>query len=140
MTQAIRSTPLLTLACICLLLGGCASASKLNPFGGGTKEQDLTRAPQGSIGYQCEGGKRLFVRNLDTGAAVWVILQEREFRLDKTTAAAPATAAAAASPPPAAAVTRYSNGATTLDFKGTDAALTEGNAITYANCKQQAAR
>jgi len=137
MTRQVKSIPFLSIACLCLLLGGCASASKLNPFGGGAKEQDLTRAPQGSISYQCEGGKRLFLRNLDSNAAVWVILQEREFRLDKTTAPA---AAAAASTPPATAGTRYSNGVTTLDVRGAEIALTEGNSVTYANCKQQAAR
>jgi membrane-bound inhibitor of C-type lysozyme len=125
MSHSAKSTPIPVVACLCLLLSGCAAVNKYNPFGGGVREQDLTRAPQGATTYQCDGGKRLFVRYLDNNAAAWVILHEREFRLEK--AAVPTGA-------------RYTNGSTTLDENGTEIALTEGNIVTYASCKQQAAR
>lgn len=57
------------------------------------------------------------MRYLDNGAA-WVILPEREFRLNKT-----------------ASGTRYSNGSFTLDLKDDGATLSDGAAVTHAGCK-----
>ena len=106
-----------------LMLSACGSVSmNLWPFGG-TKEQDPSRTPAGASAYQCEGGKRLFVRYLDNGAAAWVILPEREFRLNK----AGATAA-----------TRYSNGNATLDLKDGAATLSDGTMVTHGGCKATA--
>jgi membrane-bound inhibitor of C-type lysozyme len=110
----------LTLAGSSLLLGACSSVSvNLWPFGGG-KEQDLSRTPAGAIAYACEGGKRLFVRYLDNGAAAWIILPDREFRLNKVTPGAGA---------------RYSNGSATLDIKDNEATLFDGTKPTHAGCK-----
>ncbi len=108
------------LACAILLLGACSSVN-LNvwPFGG-DKEQDPSRTPAGATAFQCDGGKRLFVRYLDNGAAAWVILPEREFRLNKTTSDAG---------------TRYSNGNATLDIKDSGATLSDGATVTHAGCK-----
>jgi len=89
------------------------------PFGG-SKEQDLSRTPPGASAYQCEGGRRLYVRYLDNGAAAWVILPEREFRLNKAASDGG---------------TRYSNGSATLDIKDGGATLSDGAAVTYAGCK-----
>ncbi len=106
-----------------LLLAGCGSINvNLNdlwPLSGG-KEQDLSRAPAGATAYVCEGGKRLFVRYLDDGAAAWVILPEREFRLNKTAAGAG---------------TRYTNGSATLEVAEGGATLADGAAVTHAACK-----
>jgi len=108
------------LACATLTLSACSSVSvNLWPFGG-DKEQDPSRTPAGATAYQCEGGKRLFVRYLDNGAAAWVILPEREFRLNKTASGSG---------------TRYSNGSATLDIKDGGATLADGAAATYAGCK-----
>jgi len=108
------------LACATLLLGACSSVNvNLWPFGG-DKEQDPSRAPAGATAYQCEGGKRLFVRYLDNGAAAWVILPEREFRLNKTASDAGS---------------RYSNGNATLDIMDGGATLSDGAAVTHAGCK-----
>lgn len=105
------------------VLAGCSSANlnlgKLWPVGGGT-EQDLSRGPAGATAYACDGGKRLFVRYLDNGAAAWVILPEREFRLNK----AASTGA-----------TRYSNGNATLEVKDNAATLFDGVNATHAGCK-----
>jgi membrane-bound inhibitor of C-type lysozyme len=109
----------LTLAGSTLLFGACSSVSvNLWPFGGG-KEQDVSRTPPGATAYTCEGGKRLFVRYLENGAA-WVILPEREFRLNKTTSTSG---------------TRYSNGNATLDIKDSGATLSDGAVVTHAECK-----
>lgn len=108
------------LACATLTLSACSSVSvNLWPFGS-DKEQDPSRTPAGATAYQCEGGKRLFVRYLDNGAAAWVILPEREFRLNKTASGSG---------------TRYSNGSATLDIKDGGATLADGAAVTYAGCK-----
>ena len=110
----------LTLAGSTLLLGACSSVSlDLWPFGGG-KEQDLSRTPPGATAYTCEGGKRLFVRYLDNGAAAWVILPEREFRLNKTASTSG---------------TRYSNGSAALDIKDNEVTLFDGPKPIYAGCK-----
>jgi membrane-bound inhibitor of C-type lysozyme len=117
-----RITRAATLACVLPLLTACAGMSldKL-PFGGSSKEQDVSRAPAGATTYQCEGGKRFFVRYLDKGAAAWVILPEREFRLDK-----------------AASGERYANGSAALDIKGGEATLWDGATATHAGCKTTA--
>jgi len=109
------------LACATLMLSACSSVSVVNvwPFGG-DKEQDPTRTPAGATAYQCVGGKRLFVRYLDNGAAAWVILPDREFRLNKAASTSG---------------TSYSNGNATLDVKDGGATLSDGAAVTYAGCK-----
>lgn len=111
------------LACICLLTAGCGGINvDVWPFGG-ARDREVSRAPADAIEYQCDGGKRLYVRYLDNGAAAWVILPERQFRLDKAIAASGA---------------RYGNGRTTLDTRDKEATLSEGPAITYAGCKTAA--
>jgi len=108
------------LACATLLLAACSSIS-LNtlPFSG-TKERDTSRAPDGASVYLCEGGKRLFVRYLDDGAAAWVILPEREFRLNKAGSGSG---------------TRYGNGADALELEGGEATLFDGAKATHSGCK-----
>jgi membrane-bound inhibitor of C-type lysozyme len=114
-----RNTRAAALACATLMLSACGSVNlDMLPFGG-TKEQDTSRPPAGATAYQCEGGKRLFVRYLDNGAAAWVILPEREFRLNRISTSA----------------SRYSNGSATLDLKDNMATLSDGAAVTHAGCK-----
>jgi membrane-bound inhibitor of C-type lysozyme len=115
-----RITRIAALAGATLLLSACSSINvNLWPFGGG-KEQDPSRTPPGATAYTCEGGTRLFVRYLDNGAAAWVILPEREFRLNKATSASG---------------TRYSNGNATLDVNDDGATLSDGAVVTHAGCK-----
>jgi membrane-bound inhibitor of C-type lysozyme len=108
------------LACATLLLTACGSVNLDVLSFGGAKEQDTSRTPAGATAYQCEGGKRLFVRYLDNGAAAWIILPEREFRLNKTGSASG---------------TRYSNGGDTLDVNDGVATLSDGATMTHAGCK-----
>ena len=111
------------LVCASLLLAACSSASLDVLSLSGPKERDTTRPPEGATAYTCEGGKRLFVRYLDQGAAAWVILPGREFRLNKAVSASGS---------------RYSNGNDTLDTKGGEATLREGDTATYTGCKAAA--
>jgi len=108
-------------ACAILLLSACSSLSLDALSFGGAKEQDTSRAPAGATTYQCEGGARLFVRYLDQGAAAWVILPEREFRLNKSGSGAD---------------TRYSNGNDTLELKGSEVTLFDGAKATHSACKR----
>lgn len=113
-------THAIALVCAALLLSACSSIN-LDVFSiGGAKEQDTSRAPAGATAYQCDAGKRLFVRYLDNGAAAWVILPEREFRLNKINSG-PGT--------------RYGNGGDTLDIADGGATLSDGGSVTHAGCK-----
>ena len=114
-----RLTRAAALACTSLMLSACSSIS-LWPFGGGP-ETDPTRAPAGATTYQCDNSKQFYVRYLDKGAAAWVILPEREFRLNKIASGG-----------------SYSNGSDTLDIKDGGATLSDGATVTYADCKAAA--
>ena len=96
-----------------LFLSACSSVN-LWPFGG-EKLQERAKAPANSTAYQCAGGKRFYVRNIEDGA-VWVILPDREVRLNKTTDS------------------RYSNGIAVLDIAAGEATLADGPA-SLKNCK-----
>lgn len=105
------------LACLALAAGGCSNVS-VWPFGG-DKAQGRTAGPANATEFRCREGKRFYVRQLDNGNAAWVILPEREFRLDKV----------------AAAGTRYGNGNNTLDVNGNEATLSVAGATAYQDCK-----
>jgi membrane-bound inhibitor of C-type lysozyme len=103
-----------------LILTACSSVNvNLWPFGS-DKESDPSRTPAGATAYQCDGGKRLYVRYLEGGAAAWVILPDREFRLNKVASTSGS---------------RYSNGNATLDVSDGGATLSAGAAVTHAGCK-----
>lgn len=115
-----RLTRATALACATLTSSACSSVNvSMWPFGG-DKEQDPSRTPAGATAYQCEDGKRLFVRYLDNGAAAWVILPDREFRLNRINSGAG---------------TRYSNGSSTLDVKDNEVTLFDGAKLTRVGCK-----
>ncbi|MDD5249321.1 MAG: hypothetical protein PHY45_10065 [Rhodocyclaceae bacterium] len=103
---------------VALILSGCGGVN-LWPFGG-EKLQEHSRVPANATAYQCDGGKRFYVRTLDDGAA-WLILPDREIRLAKVGDA------------------RYSNGIAVLEVTGDAAKLTDGSASAFAGCKAAAA-
>jgi membrane-bound inhibitor of C-type lysozyme len=113
-----RITRVAALAGASLMLSACSSVT-LWPFGR-DKEQDTSRPPPGATAYTCDGGQRLFVRYLDNGAAAWVILPGREFRLNKVASASG---------------TSYGNGNATLDIKDNGVTLFDGAKATHAGCK-----
>ena len=106
-----------------MLLAGCGSLS-VWPFGA---EEGRAVVPANATHYVCDANRGFYLRFLASGEA-WVILPEREFRLDRV-AAAPGR--------------RYSNGAATLDL-GADAAaeasLNDGPVIAYSGCKPAVAK
>lgn len=116
-SRLTRTSP--TLLGLLLALAGCGSVN-LWPFGSeGARE--LSRAPANATEYQCEGGKRFYLRFLEGGGSAWVILPEREFRLDKAAAQG---------------ATRYTNGSATLTVEGGEAALADGPTISFTGCKR----
>jgi membrane-bound inhibitor of C-type lysozyme len=107
------------LACVSLLLSACGDINvrKYIPFGNDAP-QERSRTPANATEYQCAAGKRFYVRTLEGGEAVWLILSEREVRLAKLGAGS-----------------RYSNGIAVLELTGSDATLSDGAAATYSACK-----
>ena len=109
---------------ISLLLSACSSLpspSSLWPFGG-DKVQDRSRAPADATEYVCGNGKRIYVRSLDSGNAAWLILPDREMRLDKSGNS-----------------TRYVSGSNTLEINGAEASFKDGSNNAYASCKAKTA-
>lgn len=104
-----------------LLLPACSSVSNsisnvtLWPFSGPV-ERPI--APPNGTEYKCAGGKTFYMRYMDNNASAWVILPDREVRLDKQGATA-----------------RYTNGATALTVDAGTIALTDGAANAYSGCK-----
>lgn len=109
------------LASASVLAAGCGgmSVGSLWPFGG-DGATELSRVPPNSVGYQCQGGKRFYLRDLDNGAAAWVILPEREFRLDKL---------------PGEPGGRFGSGRAVLVVGNGEVSLSDGQALNYAGCK-----
>jgi membrane-bound inhibitor of C-type lysozyme len=106
------------LACLSLLAGcGDINVRKYIPFTGDAP-QERSRTPANAVEYQCAAGKRFYVRTLEGGEAVWLILPEREIRLAKLGTGS-----------------RYSNGIAVLELNGNDATLSDGAVATYSACK-----
>lgn len=105
-----------------LLLTGCGeiNVKKYLPFGGDSTIQERPRTPANSVEYLCAGNRRFFLRTLEGGAAVWLILPERELRLDRLGAGEGA---------------RYSKGNTVLELNGAEATLTNGATPSFTSCK-----
>ncbi|HEX5538507.1 MAG TPA: MliC family protein [Methylophilaceae bacterium] len=104
-----------------MVLSACSSI-KLWPFGE-DKPVEQAGQPANATEYQCEGGKKFYVRMLDQGKTAWLILPLREVAL-------PAVAAGSGG--------RYSNGITTLNTKGNEATLEDGQDNSYKACKATA--
>ncbi len=87
------------------------------PFG---KNSDQPREyqPANSIPYGCEANKKFFIRYLDKGESVWLILPDREVAL-----------------PQIGTSKVFSNGITKLDLSGNDATLEINETTKYLGCK-----
>ncbi len=101
-----------------LLMTGCGGV-KVWPFEGG-KQESPSYAPANAVEYNCEAGKKFYVRMLNNNNDIWLILPEREVGLPKS-----------GSEPGK----RYSNGISTLNINGDETTL-EVNANTlWKGCK-----
>lgn len=99
-----------------LATGACSTLGNLWG-GGGPKE--LPRVRDDAVAMSCDAGKTLLVRMEPGGKSAWIILPDREFRLDLVPGD-----------------TRYSNGRTTLIVKGDQVSVEEGGASSFANCRK----
>lgn len=121
MNSGLMRLQVVALAGISLLAGcGDINVKKYLPFGGDTTVQERSRTPANATEYQCGGGKRFHVRTLEGGAAAWLILPEREVRLDRLGAGGE---------------TRYGKGNTVLEIVGNEAKLSDGAAVSLTGCK-----
>jgi hypothetical protein len=112
----MRSIALLAAA---VTLAGCSSVN-LWPFGS-SSSQEISRAPANATEYFCNNDRRFYVRFLDNGASVWVILPEREFRLDKVDSAS---------------TTSYTNKSAILEInEAKEISLRDGATLAFTGCK-----
>lgn len=105
------------------LLAGCGDMKvKVWPFGdSGPRER--VRDSANATEYQCAAGKRFHLRLIDGGVAAWLILPEREVRLERIGESA----------------TRYGKGALLLELGADNVSLVDGATISHVNCKVAAA-
>ena len=114
-TAGMRPIALLTVA---VALAGCSSVN-LWPFGS-SSTPELSRTPAGATEYLCNNERRFYARFLDNGASIWVILPEREFRLDKVEAA----------------TVRYTNRTAILEANESgEISLRDGATLAFTGCK-----
>lgn len=109
----------LLFAAMGISLSACSSMSvdKVWPFGDKSSPNQPKRFANATE-YQCEGGKRFYVRYADNGNTAWLIYPDREVALAKETSA-----------------TRYTNGIAVLEIKGAEASLNDGPTVAYTGCK-----
>jgi hypothetical protein len=106
---------------VVVAVAGCGSIDDL--FRGGPREQSRVRSDVTE--YTCADGKTLSIK-MDPGAkAAWVVLPDREYRLDAV----------------AGASDRYSNGRTTLITTNGETSLEEAGAtpgaVNVSGCKRR---
>ncbi len=102
------------------LLSSCGGVN-VWPFNGSDKQAVDIAKPANSTEYICDLNKKFYIRNLDKGESVWLILPDREVGLTKQSA------------------TRYSNGITTFTIDNGDATLEVNPATIYKTCKTNSA-
>lgn len=104
-------------ALLALLSTGCSEV-KVWPFDSSTASR--SGAPANATEYQCNGGKRFYVRMMDNGSTAWVILPDREVGLSKS---------------PTGSGTRYTNSIAVLEINSTETTLNDGPKISFSGCK-----
>lgn len=118
MNPVCQSARLLISCLVAVTLAACGGL-KVWPFGA---EEGRVVVPANATHYVCDVNRGFYLRFLASGEA-WVILPEREFRLERAAAAAGR---------------RYSNGTAVLDLgdgAAAEASLNDGPAIAYSGCK-----
>ena len=121
MKTCLTPASFMAAALLAISLSGCNSV-KVWPFKD-SKPSASPRTPANATEYQCDSGKRFYVRSIDNGNAIWLIYPDREVALSKTAGGSG---------------TRYTNGVDVLDIQGNEATLADGAAISYSGCKASA--
>ena len=122
----VKKTINLGMLVLVVTISACSTVKNMTnldlwPFGKGG-DQAREYQPANSTPYICEGNKKFFVRYLDKGASVWLILPEREVALVQV-----------------GSTKVYSNGITKLDLTSDDVSLEVNETTKYVGCKSKSA-
>ena len=83
--------------------------------------RELSTAPKDAFLYQCEKNKRFYVKTLEGGKEIWLILPNREFGLKQVEGLK----------------NTYNNEITTLEINDPETYIKEGDVFTYQKCSIQ---
>ena len=83
-------------------------------------DEDQTLSPENSIQFTCDQNQIFFLRYLEDKNAVWIILDNREFRLEKDLVND----------------NKYSNGKTVLEISEDNISITSNKKFIYKQCKE----
>lgn len=126
MKKRLINNASISMLVMCGLLSACSTVKDLTnvdlanvkvwPFG--KEEAPRVYQPANSTPYMCEGNKKFFVRVLDKGESVWLILPDREVLLAK-----------------AGTSKVYTNGISKLDLSSDDVMLVVNETTKFVACK-----
>lgn len=83
-------------------------------------DENQTLSPENSIQFTCDQNQTFFLRYLEDKNAVWIILNNREFRLEKDLVDD----------------NKYSNGKTVLEISQGNVSITANEKSLYKQCKE----
>ena len=83
--------------------------------------RELSTAPKDAFLYQCEKNKKFYVKTLEGGKEIWLILPNREFGLKQVEGLK----------------NTYNNDITTLEINDPETYIKEGDVFTYQKCSIQ---
>lgn len=83
--------------------------------------RELSTAPKDAFLYQCEKNKKFYVKTLEGGKEIWLILPNREFGLKQVEGLK----------------NTYNNEITTLEINDPETYIKEGDVFTYQKCSIQ---
>ena len=83
--------------------------------------RELSTAPKDASLYQCEKNKKFYVKSLEGGKEMWLILPNREFGLKQVETLK----------------NTYNNETTTLEINDPETYIKEGDVLTYQKCSVQ---
>jgi len=88
---------------------------------GRMKIRELSTVPKDASLYQCEKNKKFYVKSLEGGKEMWLILPNREFGLKQVETLK----------------NTYNNEITTLEINDPETYIKEGDVVTYQKCSIQ---
>lgn len=83
--------------------------------------RELSTVPKDAFLYQCEKNKKFYVKSLEGGKEMWLILPNREFGLKQVETLK----------------NSYNNETTTLEINDPETYIKEGDVVTYQKCSIQ---